>query len=1045
MKTLFPLLLAAAAVHADTLETADLAKLRDPARRDAEVARLAGIEDLKELAGYRFLTAAQKSGDPLYLLSVSREYRHAAISALSGGYQIEKPEELFKGSMSAVPFQLEPSLDPVRESVLMVFNSKGREIRPFGGNNYTDEGYFHDFDRDGVLDRAEFTNYGVDEAPDTTITVFELQSVEPKPRSLLEVIYNWHPDSADDANEWRFSCEDADKDGFPEISFGPADSATGKARPQVVFRWDPAARRFSAGDVPEKSHVRVIQPGESLKSIALSGGLGYPLVADPSKPGSGTPTSQPPAAPYVFRSFKDRPDAEIAAFFQGKERRDHWDGPEGSFPNKLPDNLTSLPAKQAALAIAEANRTEDHKKGYQIALDDRGGVQAPASGWLVNDWGSSGCYSYSSQLTALRFGVPEPVLLVFEYNRIGVVGRNPWADQPAHSVRIIKLRPDEARFIADTVFWLDRIRTFSPRKEDFQFGGGFSSADGHATLELHADGAAPRELAAETVWATSTLSAGWNKDYTREVFLNLAQHLINTGIPRMLGDRWNVAPEIGYHNLATPTGERLAPRVDADARRQLAESYELILKRMGGEAAPARILARIANAAGEEALTELLPALRGLLVALPAETDEDREFAALEKRVGNDFEINPPAARKKEIERLRQLRDQREFSSAAILREPLAAAVSRLVLAQNPADLMNAAAADVPDSPWALRQLRRSEPEAWAKIIASQFQKGDVESRRTMFDTLAAGHPPTAKRIIAGLSTEEKSGLINEITTFHQEHDKAALAGDVPALMDLVRDRKHDHIRRGGAMGLLAGVPLPEETLKEFSGLLEKEIQDPQTGEYGMNTLSSAVRALAALPDAAGRLELIAKSPRISKEAFEAGIDAIVRHAPGEEERKALLAGFIRPCLRDSAGMMNSIFLHALAFDVRELTPDLAAFATEGPDVIDGDATNYSGGNFKGPVGQRYHIAREITALWSETDPQTVARMWVFFAAAHADPFNPEYSDTRMERVLSDLAAVHIRQLPDTLRADIIRSALDRIRIPAYAAASETWLRSLCK
>lgn len=1048
MKTLFPLFIAVTAASADALKTADLAKLRDPATRDAEVARLSGDDpsDYK-ITRCRFLTAKQK-GDapPLHVLSIGREYQIKRFS-FGGEYEVEKPEELFKTNNRTVPFSTEPSLDPVRDSLLLVFNSEGREVRPFGGNNYTDEGYFSDFDRDGILDRAESTNYGLDEAPNHSVEVFELESFETKPRMLLQVIFNWHPDSASDENDWGFMCFDDNNDGFAEIAFGPASAVKPEEQRKFLFRWDAERKCYSAGDIPEHSHIRVMKPGETLGGIAKSGGLGYPLIKGESNSGDDEPAPPTAQAPYVFHSFKGRTASEMAAFFKGKEHRDTFDPPEDSVPSRLPENLWDLTPKEAALAIAEANRSPSHREKWQLAVDDRGGVAPPESGWLTHSWGSSGCYSYSSHFFTLRFGVPDPVLTVFGYNSIGAVGRNPLADQPARNSRVIKLTEKEARFIADTVFWLDRIRSFSPRKSDHSSGMRSCTADGHATVTLYPDHGKPREIAHGTVWATSSISGNWLEDFNPTTFVNLAELFIADGLPKYLGERWNVAPEIDHQNLATPTNVRLAPRVDDNARLQLVDTYSAILKHHSNDPMPAAALRELIDAAGDESLTELRPALEELFAALPAENDEDREFAALEKRFDNEpigglMDKETPE-HKKAYDRYTKLKDKREFLPSAVLRKSLSDAIAQLRLAGNTAELMNSAAGDGPDSRWALGQLRRVDPEAWAGVVASGFRKADVQNRRMILNTLTAGNPDEAKHLIKDLSREERRDLIIEITECHQAHDAASLATDVPVLMSMVREKKDDFIRRGQAMQLLAGLDLAPGTRAGFITLLEHEIRKPQKGEYDMDTLNEAVRAIAKVSPTADHLDLILKTPEVGLREFESGFEAVLAMTANRPDRGNILADYIRPRFTKSKGMMNDVFLHVLAFDLRELAPELAALASQDSSVEDGDGADYSGGRFKGPIGQRYHIAREITAIWLENDPLTLGRMWAFFVAAHSYHFSPGNPRSGFDQALVELAASRIRSMPAGERRKAVDEAIPLIDARAYSSGGGEWLRKL--
>ena len=783
-----------------------------------------------------------------------------------------------------------------------------------------------------------------------------------------------------------------------------------------------------------------------MTSVAKSGGLGYPLLkgqSDTPPDQSVAPSSQ---ARYAFNSLKDRPSSEFAAFFQGKPRHDPWRGSVDSFPNRVPDKFWNLDPRQAALALAEANRTPIHRAKWKLALDDRNGLAPPESGWLLHDWGSSGCYSFSSHLFALRFGVPDPELTVIGYNSIGVVGRNPWADQPARNVRIIKLTEQEARFLADTVFWLNRVRTFSPDESDPLMPFATSStADGRANLTLIPEGAAPREIASGIVWATSSISGRWDGDYSQHVFANLAEYLIAGSLPAKLGERWDVAPEIDRHSLVTPTKVRLAPRVGVDARQQLAETIAAILDRHSNDPVPAAVLERLVVAAGEEALTPLLPTLQSLSDALPPLDADDKEYADLEKRFGHHFgnalDTDEPEEHKNAYARLIEFRKNREFLPAAILRKPLADSIEKLRLAADPAALLGAAVGNGPQSRGALARLRTIDPDAWSSLLVNQFQEAELESRRTIFATLAAATPLAAEKLVANLTPEEHSRLIIEIAKFHEGNDVPAFAGDLPGLLSLVRDKDNDFIRRGQAMILLGGSELDPAMLAEFSDLLVAEIRQPQQGKYDMDTLDSAVTALAGLPGAAEHLDLITGLPGIVDRSFSAGLDAILKMTPDRLDRKDLLAGFIRPRFEKSKGMMDEIFMTALAHDLRSLAPDIAAYASESPVVADGDGADYSGGKLKSPVGQRYHVAREITALWMESDPDTLARMWIHLVAARPYHFALESRGP----ALRALAAERIRQLPGPQRREEIDAAIGLMQTPELHPITKLWLEELAR
>ncbi len=1038
MKIPLTLLLSMAVSHADKLQLAEMEKLSEPERRDAEVSRLANDGASSPIKCYHFLKAAQSAGKPpLHVLAAERDYSGAYVSPYE--YAIEKPNELFATGQSDISTRTEPTLEPICDSLLMIFDQNGKETRPFGGNNYISFGYLFDFDGDGILDRADSTNYGLENAEKHSVQVFKLESVEPKPQTLLRVIFNFHPRSADGANTWAFQCYDENSDGIPEIAFGQQAGENSLIRREIVFRFDKATGSYSAGKLPEKSHVRVISADDDLETIAKAGGLGYPLL---EKGGNPLPSSRA-KDPYVFQSLKNLPIADLAAFFQGKNRRDIFSGAEGSFPNRLPENLLSLAPKGAAMAIAEANRTPNHRAGYQLAIDDRHGIAPPASGWILYDWSSSGCYSSSSASYAIRFGVPEPVLLYFGDNHIGVVGRNRWADQPAHNARLVRLSEKEARFLAETLFWLDRIRSRVMLGNSDEISSSSSTADGFASVSLFPDDAAPRLLASDTAWATSSISGKWEADYEPETFVNLAGLLVDDGIPQILGDRWEKR-EITPHSLSTSTEQRLEPRVNDSERKRLAGLFAEILEMNSLQPIPADILRPLCSAAGAEALVSLLPSLEKLHASLPAPDEEEKEYEILRRRFARNHFGAPladdPDDHMKDYERMETLEEKLRHQPAHVLRDPLESAITRLRLAADPDRLNQAIIDESPEKSWALNLLRRNDPAAWASFVSADYQKTPQEERSDILTTLAAGHPPAAAEIIRNLSPGERVGQILEIARFHHTHEPGSLAADIPEILKIVRDRDVDYYRRDAAMRFLSEIQLSPEQLQEFRSLLVTEIKKPvKSKESWMgDTCSCAVEALANLPAPSQHLSLLMKTPGIGKKAFGSGFKALSLMSENHPDRERILADFMRPQFTDSQGFMNGIFIKALSMDLRRLAPEIAAFASASPDAEDGDGADYSGGQFKSPVGHRYHIAREITALWSEKDPATLAKMWIAFACARPDHFEDEDATP-----LRNIAEKHIMTLPAPERKHALDEISRHIPVPEYHSATMAWLTSL--
>lgn len=1037
---------------------ADLGKLRDFSTGTEEASRLAGCDgEERILVGYRFLDCPQSDGSAdIHLLLAEKDYNFKSSYQSPDEYDNKDIEELFRTgpndlSTHNIPATLDPSLTPINDSVVIAFDSDGQEIRPFGGNNLINHGYVFDFNRDGILERADSTNYRIKQAEGDSIESFKLSTVEREPHTLLEVIFNWHSRQADDTNDWTFSCFDEEGDGFVEIAFGPENASTDEERRRFIFRWDDQAQRYVTGKIPDQAHIRIVEPDETYASIAESGGLRYPLTEagvdeeDPFNRDKDTRSKE--QTPFVYQSLKGADDDELAAFFLGKRKRDpHFDGPEDTVPNQIPEGLWELPPKQAALALADANRSASHRTKWQIAIDDREGVKPPSSGWLVHNWSSSGCYSLSTHLIAVNFGVENPVLVVLEYNSIGVVGRNRWADQPAHAARYITLQPTEARFLADTIFWLDRVRAWSPASHDDDLYSGSSTADGFASTDLLPAGAPPYQIAASTVWATSSISRHWQGAYDRAIFINLTEQLLGRGLQSYLGNRWKVAPELEPHSLTTPTAQRLKERVDGNGRQQLEETLDAILK----HGPPPQVIRELARTAGQESLIGLQPALDELLASLPARNEEDREFQELKHRFREDhFGARLQGERKDDADarkRLEDLRSKRRFDRANVLRATLTEATTKLTLAQNTASLIQAVVDESPQATWSLQQLRRTDIDAWADLVSEGFSDADLEERRRIFETLAAGHPTRARKLATRFSPKQKEALILELHQFHLEHAKELLEEDTPILLELVRDRTHDFSRRGTAMLFLADCSLSAAQHDELHSLLVKEINDPHS-EGLWNTRSEAIRSLAKLPGTPEDIELISSLPSHGYDGFSAAIDAVMALGPEGTERTEALSAIIRARFQGNPeradGMMNDVFMTALALDLRELSEEIQSFATESPAVQDGGYSNSASTAFKGPKGHRYHIARETTSLWAEQDPVTLGRMWIFFVCAHPHEFDLQYADSLAARALRESAARAIKELPPHDREQTIDAALTLLPVASHLKEVTPWLRAL--
>ena len=940
---------------------ADLEKLIDRGSRDAEVNRLVAAVhaysfDNDPPTEYDLFWSAPPGAKHRKLILVYREKSFA----MGGNRQDSNYKDLFPATNTG---DLQPSLRRYNRHKLLVFDAEGNHIK---SNLNLYSAHLYDFNRDGKLDilfseakSNEDVNFCVIQIADFSDALQD--AVVPRNSPFKAV-------TGEDPNEpiWDYRVVSRAKDAPPVIEFISTE------RPGVVmtFRWDAVKETY------------LLSPNETLqKGLRIATGLpavsGSTFFTSQASPASMIRSSREkrPASPneadrepFLYHSLKDAAPGEIQQFFNGKKHQFNQRS-EGAFPNRIPEQLQDLSPREAALALANANRTGRHKINWQIAVDEnRFRKEKPEDGWIVTDWNSSGCYSFSASLTAIRFGIDEPFLISTGYNSHGVVDRNSLADIPGHTVRMIPLSKEEAEFFASTIFYIHSIRSLYLTGDDDRFLGG-STADGFASLRYFSATHPSKEITTETIWITQSISESWRSSYSPEVALNLSHFFLSTHLPQYLEDRWNLSgPDLESRSVTTPLEDRLAQRHEENARRQIIQTAREILElHLAIDPVPPSILAFVISMAGEEAMRELLPLLIAIQDQLPPPTPEEEELQSLDHNTNSD--------------RYLELMKELEFDTATQIRGPLIQSIEKLEALKDLRKLEAMASARGVHSAWALNQIRNLVPEIYSKILIGHFQKtAAIKAKRTIFSTLAAAHPPGALRLRNQLTGAQIDELLLEVSDLESKHDSLSFQKRIPALFGFVEDRSKDIWRRMTAMKMLASAELGDRYFARLERLLLNELRNPHRSGDFFDSLSSTVAALTMTPRPEKYLQdFVEVAATLTKN--EGTFAYITSYAKDDAERSSMMLRAIRPKLKKSSGNINELFQWILLCDLRGLESEVTNFATAGPHQRDGNGADYWGGSFKGPSGQRYHIAREVNALWSESDPATLAKMWIAFLA----------------------------------------------------------------
>ncbi|MFD0892303.1 hypothetical protein KBB96_12810 [Luteolibacter ambystomatis] len=1030
----------------------DVDKLIDPDTQEAEIRRVLDASKSDALTSYRLHWSPQfHEAPPLIVLAADNGW--SRISSSFEDYPpVENPAELFGEDRVAgrIPGLSRPSLAPLNDVRVHVFDRQGNTPAAWKDRGFGVSGYLCDFNNDDTLDLAEVENHDLFvNNRQHEISVVTITTIEANPRMLGQIVFNCRPSDAEGEDDWTVSCEHLDQEGSPVLSFGPSGGRNEREHHQFLIHWDSQKKEFAILQAPEDEpshrHLRLLGSKEALDSFAKGNGLGYP-VRPSSEQREKLPT---PQKPYEFRSLKDSPDQDLLSFFKGKPRNN--DRFERGSPLSLPENFWHLDPKEAALALVKANSDSTQRFRWQLAVDARPPAAPPTSGWLVFDGSSAPCYSFSTAGIALRFGVSDSWLLVKESNHQGGVGADAFVDSPAYRVQIIPLSLAEGRFLADTIYWMNRIRsvdTLLPAERN-QPGRFQSSADGFGTLSLFPDGMPAEKVATGTVTlfqSTATVGTG----YDRQSFLNLTSWLLKRALPGHLKDRWQQTDPIEPRSLMTPLKERLAERQSAESRKQLESTILTILRRHASDSIPASVLAELVGYAGEERLVGLVEELKTLQATLKPETAEERELAELDRKFApNGLDLPFDGEEKPADAKLRQRREtlqsKYEFHPSHTLRKPVGSALRQLRMARDPGLLMKEGAKQEALSYWALKVLQFDYPEIHAEILIERFHKEELADRRSIFRVLASSKPAKAAELVTFMTPAQQRDLAPELTDFELENTPEAALKRVPDLLKILADRNREILTRQKAMASLAKLTLSSGDEAECERLLLRELDDPQKAQFGSTTLPDAVEALSHLPNASKHLKRIEGLPTKEFRMADIVMDAVSRASMGRQDRQDHLLRLIGPRFEKNENLNNDLFWTVLAFDLRSLAPKLVDLATENSSIEDGYGANiFSGGTPINAAGHHFHAARIITALWKETDPETLARMWT--ALALAERLSGDDRDVAsVSGSLESRTKQALLRIPPEKRQLLVEGLITAAGMDDYNAATIVWLGKLAK
>ena len=277
------------------------------------------------------------------------------------------------------------------------------------------------------------------------------------------------------------------------------------------------------------------------------------------------------------------------------------------------------------------------------------------------------------------------------------------------------------------------------------------------------------------------------------------------------------------------------------------------------------------------------------------------------------------------------------------LREPLARAIKQLRALYQPVPLVKMAEANDASAAWALQQLQIHHPEDYADTLIASFRDADPKSRGMIFSTLAAAYPPGAKMLRETLTDQQAADLAIELARFEQKQEPELAKSRIPELLEIAKDAagNRDYGERGPAIELLSALPLDEAQRAQFEELLLARAEDAPAET--LQNLDSSMDHRGADQAPRSRPPLGRAGQRLGKSHGVRRVLQLPRRALNPRPRQTRdpedANRRFRPSLfHPPRRQYERTVLAALALDLRELAPEIAHLASNGPECRMGNA-----------------------------------------------------------------------------------------------------------
>ena len=936
------------------------------------------------------------------------EFRNFSLSDTN--YMVENPYELFKPDTKGKPISN-------WGASIVFFSSDGALLKPFEDKNYLHASeVLGDINDDGFIELAWSRDFSFDDLD--SVHVLQISVVEEKARPVFSVLYNWGTD------EWSYKLTDIDNDGIFDIELGPVTGAGIKSK--VSYRWNPDTRSYDGPRGEKEGHFRVIDGANVLGSLQQLKEQKVQFPADPdfvdtnsiddepwSRQGLKRPLPSEMSRPYSYRSLRNLTNEELIKYIgRGKEMYElEWDT---RLKTHTPKNFWKMDPKTAALKMAHINRYPDNQWEYLLAIDDRDGQIPPdicsiAFSYLPSNYGEH---------FFLRIHPENSYLAYAGRLRSGFAFYNIARNWPAYDFRYINLTYEDARHIAHTIWWLNRVRSYEIASD----GWSMTSFGSHCfeSLTLITEVGSKEIDIGEFTPYYNYASQLWYEYYTPTECLNLAGFLIKGFLQEHLGDAWsNLGPRHSLETAYLKSGPvKYEPEEIVRLEKMAAKFLDLFT--LDQSLISYDIIHEAADYAGNKNYSQLKSRLDNILKKLPElekpkiPSDEDKSEIDIDEYEYRERNPKHLCEEDRFLYEIKLLQNDLDLSDAGYLRTYILLNLKKLSSVNDLQTLKCWACSEYPDSKWALQRLKSVDKNEYVSSLEWWLRNTEEMWRiQEFFDEIIKVDKKRAAGIARNLLDDQNGKLaVLSFAFLSETNDIREEKKLVKAMIELMLDPMQEWEVRKHVIDALVPHNNPLRYSTEDIDLALLRLLNPEDkaslslntsepGDHRGDILGSACRALAGrgrtklFDQMASRLENI-KDCSAYYEIL--GALAHLSQADPEKFNKKLFK-ILSPYLTKKNKMRTDIIWAIWSADLREFKPVLEEIATSGPDDYqDGETGCLEDSK---PIDGRLHMARKVVSIWNEEDIVTRVKLLIGMGMYSLNTYydNPEPERTNRVKI----------------------------------------------